>query len=105
MGPAVAGTNEEGETYEINIIKETEEELGLKNVKFEKGPKVIRHNGHHYSCQWFTLKIDKKIDEFKIQEDEVEKIAWFKKETLLKEIKTHPNKFLKKIDAWVKLFS
>ncbi len=28
-GPAVAGTVEEGETYESNIIKEAEEEIGL----------------------------------------------------------------------------
>ena len=31
-GPAVAGTVEEGETYESNIIKEAEEEIGLKNI-------------------------------------------------------------------------
>ena len=30
-GPAVAGTVEEGETYEQNIVKEAWEELGLKN--------------------------------------------------------------------------
>jgi isopentenyl-diphosphate Delta-isomerase len=104
-GPAVAGTNEEGETYESNIIKEAEEELGLKNVNFKKGPKIIRHNAHSYFCQWFTLKIDKKIDKFTIQKEEVEKIAWFKKETLLKDIKTHPDKFLKKMDTYVGLFS
>lgn len=28
-GPAVSGTLEEGETYESNILKEAEEELGL----------------------------------------------------------------------------
>jgi len=30
---AVAGTVEEGETYESNIIKEAQEELGLLNIK------------------------------------------------------------------------
>lgn len=35
-GPAVAGTVEEGETYESNIIKEAEEEIGLKNSHFDK---------------------------------------------------------------------
>ena len=28
-GPAVSGTNEEGETYDSNIIKEAQEEIGL----------------------------------------------------------------------------
>src|SRR3989338_4245132 len=32
-GPAVAGTVEEGETYESNIVKEAEEENGLKEGK------------------------------------------------------------------------
>lgn len=38
-GPAVAGTVEEGETYLGNITKETEEEIGLKDVQFTEGPK------------------------------------------------------------------
>src|SRR3989338_4963070 len=41
-GPAVAGTVEEGETYEQNIIKEAEEEIGLKNLKPIFGPKIRR---------------------------------------------------------------
>ena len=32
-GPAVSGTVEEGETYESNIIKEAEEEIGLTGFK------------------------------------------------------------------------
>ena len=35
-GPPVAGTVEEGETYESNIVKEAEEELGLKNIQIIK---------------------------------------------------------------------
>src|SRR3989344_8863957 len=46
-GPAVAGTVDEGETYEENIIKEAEEELGLKNIKPELGPKTKTDNEFH----------------------------------------------------------
>jgi len=35
-GPGVAGTIDEGETYDSNIIKEAKEELGLQNIKPEK---------------------------------------------------------------------
>ncbi len=31
-GPAVEGTNQEGETYESNMIKETKGEIGLENI-------------------------------------------------------------------------
>lgn len=33
-GPSAAGTLEKGETYESNIYKEAEEELGLIGIKF-----------------------------------------------------------------------
>ena len=48
--PAVSGTVEKkrGGTYDENIIKETEEEIGIKGVKFEVGPKtkIINEYSH-----------------------------------------------------------
>src|SRR3989344_9699146 len=32
-GPSVAGTVDEGENYDSAVIKEAEEEIGLKNIK------------------------------------------------------------------------
>ncbi|MDP3837246.1 MAG: NUDIX domain-containing protein [bacterium] len=65
-GPAVAGTVEEGETYESNITKETEEEIGLKNIKPTLGPKIEITGKHHYFTQWFTAKVDIDINDLKI---------------------------------------
>ena len=53
-GPAVAGTVEEGETYESNIIKEAEEEIGLKDLKPTLEIKNRRSSSHEYFGQWFT---------------------------------------------------
>jgi len=78
-GPAVAGTVEEGESYEQNILKEVEEELGLKNIKLKKTFKNRRRSPHNHFTQWFFLKIDKEINYFKIQKEEVEEIRWFLK--------------------------
>ena len=75
-GPAVAGTVEEGETYESNIIKEAEEELGLKNIKPIFGKKFLRHTSHRYFVQWFSLTIPKNTP-IKIQENEVAQAKWF----------------------------
>lgn len=47
-GPAVAGTVEEGETYESNIIKEAREEIGLTNIVPIAGPKHRRSTSHEY---------------------------------------------------------
>lgn len=92
-GPAASGTMEEGETYEQNISKEAQEELGLKNISPKIGPKIKIEDKYNYFVQWFILIVDKDISEFKIQEDEVEEIRWFSKEELLSELESHPENF------------
>lgn len=101
-GPAVAGTVEEGETYESNILKEAEEELGLKNIKPTLGVKHRRKTKWNYFSQQFHLAIDKDISEFKIQKDEVAEIKWFKPEELKKELQEHPNNFLRSVHSYFK---
>ncbi|MBI5139214.1 NUDIX domain-containing protein, partial [Candidatus Nomurabacteria bacterium] len=100
-GPAVAGTVEEGETYESNIIKEAEEELGLKDIKPILGEKLRKKTQWNYFVQQFHLILDKDISEFKIQENEVAEIKWFKIEELKKELQEHPDDFLKGVHSYV----
>ncbi len=107
-GPAVAGTVDEGESYEDNIYKEAEEELGIRDIKFELGPKTstLKRPGvkHLHFTQWFTVNIDRDIKDFKIQEDEVEKIKWFSEDEILKILKEDPKFFLSGVKHWIKLF-
>lgn len=103
-GPAAAGTNDEGETYESNIIKEAEEEIGLKHCDFQKIDKVRVGGKYNFFCQRFLLVTDKEIGDFAIQEDEVEQIKWFKKGELLEELKNNPDKFVGSIKDCVDLF-
>lgn len=94
-GPAVAGTLEENETYESNIIKEAKEELGVEGYTFKLGPKLRVVFPHNHFTQWFTLVLDKPLDYFKIQEEEVDSIKWFDKDELLREMQDSPEKFIK----------
>ena len=104
-GPAVAGTIEEGETYESNIVKEAEEELGIKNIKFSKVDKVRGVFGeHNYFCQWYLANINKKLSEFKVRREEVAEIKWFSKQELLTEFKKNPDEFLTTMKQWIELF-
>jgi len=102
-GPAVAGTVEESENYEQNIIKEMEEELGIKDVKFKLGPKQRVSGDHQHFTQWFTLVLDEY--KFIINEKEVSEIKWWDLEELKKEMKENPNIFLKSIQPCLDLFS
>jgi len=103
-GPAVAGTVEEGETYESNIIKEAEEELGLKGIEIKKAQKTKKEGKHRYFVQRFTTTIDIPISKFKIQKDEVAEVKWFSKEELELQLKTHPEEFIESIKSTAMLF-
>jgi|SRR3989344_8547261 len=92
-GPAVAGIVEEGESYESNIIKEVEEEIGLKDLKPQLGPKLRRTTLHAYFVQWFIATINSEYPLVK-QDSEVEAIKWFKKEELFKILQEKPEIFL-----------
>ncbi len=93
-GPAVAGTNEKNETYESNIVKEAQEEIGLTNISLIKLNKNNPRDKHNYFCQEFSVILDKEVNEFKIQKSEVAEIKWFTKEELINEIKITPENFL-----------
>jgi isopentenyl-diphosphate Delta-isomerase len=104
-GPAVAGTVEQGETYESNIIKEAAEELGLTDINFTIGPK--KYNGtdrYHHFTQRYYLKIDRPINEFKIQKDEVAEVKWFSKNDLRLALSEKPDEFLNSIKSYMEDF-
>lgn len=93
-GPAVAGTIDEGETYDDNIYKEAEEEIGLTGVQFKKGPKVLIKHPRTYFCQWYFVTLDRDIDSFVMQEDEVDELDWVDIEQLKQELLSNPEKYV-----------
>lgn len=105
-GPAVAGTVEEGETYETNIVKETLEELGVQVSidDLERGPKALSQGTHKHWGQWFLYKTDWPIEKFTIPADEVAEIKWFTPAELLREFDKDPKQFVKSCKQFLPLF-
>lgn len=81
---SVAGTVEEGETYESNIVKEADEELGLKITAEEiiPAPKVFTDTDHPYFVQMYFYKTDMSVSEFIPRIGEVEGVRWINLEEL-----------------------
>ncbi len=102
---AVAGTVEEGETYESNIIKEAGEEIGLFNIQPTLGPKVEITGEYHHFTQWFFLEIDRNVSEFILEENQVEAIQWFSPEDLKHELLETPEKFIPSMPMYFQKFS
>lgn len=70
-GPAVAGTIDRGETYESNVYKEAQEEIWLEGVPFSKSEKIRYSKRDNFFCQWFRVTVDRELDSFAIQKEEV----------------------------------
>jgi isopentenyldiphosphate isomerase len=101
-GPAVGGTVEEGETYESNIYKEAREEIGLTDRTFNTGPKVFNTEPNRKFCQIYTLRADIPIENFRIQEEEVEAIKWVDKDELKKELENNPDDYTPTVHMMLK---
>lgn len=103
-GPGVAGTVEEGETYESNAYKELEEELGIVGVKLRLGPLVNSLPKRRFFGQWYFCTIDKSAKDFRLQENEVEKVMWISRDDLIKDIEINPDKYVSSLpDALLEL--
>ncbi|HWZ66027.1 MAG TPA: hypothetical protein VNX65_04555 [Patescibacteria group bacterium] len=75
------------------------EEIGLRDIKPTKGPKRRISNDYNYFGQWYKLVVDMPIEDFKIQEAEVERVKWFTIKELKKELRDHPGSYLEGI-SW-----
>ena len=102
-GPAVAGTVEEGETFESNMLKEAEEEIGLTDFKFRLGPKLFMVTNHQYFVQYFFATVDGEIERFRVQEDEVEKIRWIPRAEFIADIAKNPEKYVPSVTRYSEL--
>ena len=92
-GPAAAGSVEEGETYDSNVVKEAEEEIGLTGVEFIPWDKLRRSSSHEYFVQSYIAFTTSDYPLVK-QDEEVEAIKWFSKEELFKTLNENPEIFL-----------
>lgn len=92
-GLAVEGTVEAHETYETNIRKEAEEEIGIVLSELELGPNLRKHGKFNHWCQFFVVRTDLDIDELTLQKEELEAVRWIDEASLLQEVKLHPEKF------------
>lgn len=92
-GPAVAGTVEEHETYEQNIVKEIDEEIGLQNLQLTTGPKIRIEGAYNYFAQYFIALVDLAPDAFKPRPGEVDEVRWFTTQELEKLLTTTPEMF------------
>jgi isopentenyldiphosphate isomerase len=94
-GPAVAGTVDEGFGYEDTVIKEAEEEIGLKNIKpiFLKKYFYETYNARRFSSVYYVIINSRKTILVK-QDDEVLDLKWVDFIELQKWFSEKPEEFI-----------
>jgi isopentenyl-diphosphate delta-isomerase len=103
-GSAVAGTVEYKETYEASILKEAEEELGLTNIVPIPVKKILMSGSNPHFTQWYSCVVDKSLNEFTIQVEEVAEIRWFTETELKDLLQKKPDAFVNNVFDWINLF-
>lgn len=101
---AVGGTVEGEDTYLETVIREAEEELGIEGASVSEGPKQFITTPCFYFVQWYEAVIDKPAEEFVIQPEEVEGVAWISREALEKELREMPDKYIDAMPEILALF-
>jgi len=91
--PPVAGTVDKGESYDDNIKKETNEELGIEGVEFFKGPKFFDRGQWTHFTQWYFTELNRPISDFTVDHSEITELKWVSLSDLVKQFNSAPESF------------
>jgi isopentenyldiphosphate isomerase len=90
-GPSAAGTVEVGETYESNVYKEAEEEIGLTGFEFAE---LYTSKGYKGIAKLFAVRCNWPIEKFTKQDEEVAALKWADLTELQKDAAANPDKYV-----------
>ncbi len=90
---AASGTVEKDETYEMNIVKEIKEELGVTNLILEKTPLYCVYGEHNFFRILYFSECNWPIEKFRIQKEEVESIKWVPRSWIYQDFELHPENY------------
>ncbi|MFZ2887161.1 MAG: NUDIX domain-containing protein [Minisyncoccia bacterium] len=93
---SAAGTVDEGETYAQNIVKEVQEELAVAIHESDLilGEHLFVETNHLYFYQAYFLRRDIAIENFKLEEEEVESVRWISVPELARWFAEKPDDFI-----------
>ena len=101
---AVGGTVEGDDSYESTMLREAQEEIGLSIDTYEVGPKQYISSPARYFVQWYSATVDRPIESFRHQEEELEQLAWVSEKQFLKDLRDSPEKYIDEMQEIAHLF-
>lgn len=105
-GSAASGAVTNKEKYEEAILRETEEEIGLMDIKPTILGKLRIDEGRiNFFAQYFLLNTDVNERNLVLDKREVKAVKWIDKAALKKEVIAHPERFTPAFSESVRTFS
>ena len=81
------------------------EEIGLVNCNFKKVDKIRISEKYGFFLQLFECTIDKNLNEFIIQKEEVMEVRWFTKNKIKELFQKKPGSFITCFEKIFKVFN
>lgn len=103
-GPAASGSVSVGDGYYTSIQKRAKREIGLEHFACRRLHLFRRSHRYNYFCQWYKTVVDKRIDEFTPDKEEVEELRWFTRAELEKDLQEHPEKYIAAMGMYLEKF-
>lgn len=103
---AAVGTVAADDSYEVTAVRELAEEIGVTSIKLKAANTVFCQSS--FGWRWnkgFIAICDFPIERFTIQKEEVARLKWFDKKTVLREIKGKDPKYGSTVETYPQLFN
>jgi 8-oxo-dGTP pyrophosphatase MutT (NUDIX family) len=95
----------EDETYEENIRKEAQEEIGLTGISFNIGPKIlVQLPNEGIYIQWFVAVLDRESHSFRPAKSEVAELRWMDRDRFQTHSEAHPELYVPSVPIWKHLW-
>lgn len=93
---SVGGTVDKDMSYRQTIEKEIGEELGIDVDSFRliELEKQYVDGTERYFVQWYYMVVNKPIDFFTVQKEELEQVAWISIDDLKNDVDKNPDKYI-----------
>jgi lysophospholipase L1-like esterase/isopentenyldiphosphate isomerase len=102
--PAVA-TLIEGQNNYLTAIKEAaDKEIGLSGLMFEEKGKLRVRGENNFYCQLYYLQADLKVDQLRLNKDEVQILKWRNKNEIVQEYSDNPQFFVQSFGDYLEMF-
>jgi lysophospholipase L1-like esterase/isopentenyldiphosphate isomerase len=104
-GPSVATVLEKGQTYLGAIKQAAKEEIGIESFVAHEAKKVLVTGYNNFYCQLFASEQDLRMDELKLNPNEVQELQWFSRAEIDKQLSENPHHFVQAFDKYLDLMS